>query len=90
MKKTPEQKVEISIGVVCIPRNDQLAAELIHKLAVNAAQELPAKQRRELLNYLAEWLKQRATIGAHEEPDHPPPRRRRKDHDGAAQESSGA
>jgi hypothetical protein len=63
MKKPPHkraQNINISIGVACIPRNDALAADIIHKMAIAAAELLPARQRRETLNYVADWLRANA------------------------------
>lgn len=49
-------KVMVSIGVVCVPRNDKMAARVMLDLAEAAALHITKKQGRELMTQMREWI----------------------------------
>ena len=52
------QKVEISIGVLCQPRNDQLCSDIVVEMARSASRLMPERQRSELMQRVHQYLLQ--------------------------------
>lgn len=49
-------KIQISIGVLCVPRDDRLAAQIMLDMAEAAGRQLSKKRARELMAEVQQWI----------------------------------
>jgi hypothetical protein len=63
-KKPREPKIEITIGVMCYPRNDELTAQIVRMMAISAAKFLKPADAERIQADVDGWLKKLLEVKA--------------------------